>query len=276
MIMKLNSAYLEAFYTCAQTRNFTRAAERLHITQSALSQRVINLELELSTTLFIRERSGLKLTEAGEKLLRYCQSQELLEEELLSEIKEDATSNLGGVIRIGGFSSVMRSLIFPKLVPLLTSNQGLRVKMMTKELYELQGLLKSGEIDFMILDKELQSENLVSKLLGYEENVLVSAKRCSQRDIYLDHDESDQTTVRYLRKKSSAGLKRSYFDDVYGLIDGVKQGVGVAVLPKHLIENVKGLVVINPDRVLKVPIVLHYYQQPFYTKLQRAVITALR
>ena len=273
--MKLNSATLEAFYTCAQTRNFTRAAERLHITQSALSQRVLNLESDLKTTLFIRERSGLKLTESGEKLLRYCQGQELLEEELLSELKDTATSQLGGIIRIGGFSSVMRSVILPKLVPLLSQNPGLRVKIMSRELFELPSLLRSGEIDYMVLDREIESENLVSRLLGHEENVLVAGKSCFNRNIFLDHDESDETTVRYLKKKSSAGIKRSYFDDVYGIIDGVKQGLGVAVLPIHLIEGEEDLQIINPNRKLKVPIVLHFYQQPFYTKLHQAVIEAL-
>lgn len=45
----------------------------LNITQSALPQRILNLESDLGSTLFIRESSGILLTELGQRMLRYCQ-----------------------------------------------------------------------------------------------------------------------------------------------------------------------------------------------------------
>ena len=63
--MKLNSSQLEAFSTIAKTLNFTRAAEQLHVTQSALSQRIAKLEGDLEATLFVRDRNALRLTDGS-------------------------------------------------------------------------------------------------------------------------------------------------------------------------------------------------------------------
>jgi LysR family transcriptional regulator, hydrogen peroxide-inducible genes activator len=57
------------FVEVAEQRNFTRAAERLHLAQPALSQQVKNLESEFGTPLFIRSRRETVLTQAGEVLL---------------------------------------------------------------------------------------------------------------------------------------------------------------------------------------------------------------
>src|ERR1700683_3915215 len=104
--MSLSSSQLDAFTAVAQGLSFTKAALKLHVTQSALSQRILNLEDELETTLFIREKSGLSLTEVGLELLRHCQTRSTLEDDFLSSIKSK-TNNLSGTLRIAGFSSVM-------------------------------------------------------------------------------------------------------------------------------------------------------------------------
>src|SRR5690606_24636694 len=104
--MSLSSKQLAAFLGVTREGSFSLAAQRLHITQSALSQRVRQLEEELETGLIIRDAAGLQLTPAGEELLRYCQVRESLETEALSRISSTQSSS-GGTIRIGGFSSVM-------------------------------------------------------------------------------------------------------------------------------------------------------------------------
>ena len=113
--MSLQSNQLDAFMAVAELLNFTKAADKLHITQSALSQRILNLESELQTTLFIRDRSGLKLTEQSFDLIRYCQSRMTLEDEFINSLKSKNSKDLAGVLKIGGFSSVMRSVIQPSL-----------------------------------------------------------------------------------------------------------------------------------------------------------------
>jgi DNA-binding transcriptional LysR family regulator len=271
----LNSLNLDAFFACAQLKSFTRAAERLHITQSALSQRIKNLEDELGTTLIIRERSGLRLTELGQRVLLYCQTKGQIESELIERVRSPDLNQLSGVVRIGAFSSVARSVVLPALAPLLRENPAVQLKLMTQELYELPPLFKSGSIDFMVLDHELAQEGVATRLLGHERSVLVQKRGYKGPEIYLDHDEDDSTTLRFLKKKSAARIARRYLGDIYGIIDGVRLGLGKAVLPLHLTSGVSDLEILDPDRTLSVPVVLHHYEQPYYSKLHLAIVAAL-
>lgn len=275
--MSLPSNQLDAFMAVAELLNFTKAAERLHITQSALSQRILNLEDELQVTLFIRDRSGLKLTEQAYDLVRYCQSRNLLENDFINSIKSQNKAELGGVLRVGGFSSVMRSVIQPPIKTLMQDNPSLKLSLITKEMNELPDILKRSEIDYMILDNRIEREELERITLGYEHNVLVQAKKYSGPEIYLDHDEHDTVSQDYFKmaKKKLKKLERRCLDDVYGLIDGVSDSLGLAVLPTHLINSRKDLEVLNPDVVLKVPVSVYFYKKPFYSKLHSAFIENL-
>src|SRR5918912_643828 len=64
---------LRSFRVVAETLNFTRAAERLHLTQAAVSHQIKALETELGEPLFIRAKRGVKLTQAGETALEYAE-----------------------------------------------------------------------------------------------------------------------------------------------------------------------------------------------------------
>lgn len=70
--MDLNLA--RTFLEIVATRSFVRAAERLHVTQTAVSARVRALEEELGQPLFVRNKAGASLTTAGERFLRYAQT----------------------------------------------------------------------------------------------------------------------------------------------------------------------------------------------------------
>lgn len=271
--MKLNSAQLEAFFTVSQQQNFTKAAEILHVTQSALSQRIAKLEEELEATLFIRDRTSIRLTIFGEKLLRFCQLNRSAEEEFLLNLK-DTKNDLRGMIRIGGFSSVNNSLLVPSLKGLMGNNQALSIQVITKELYELETLLSSSQVDYILTNKKSNSQHIESLFLGFEENILVESKHHKSVEIYLDHDENDPTTKDYFNKfkqKFNPKMMR-YLDDVQGMIAGVKNGYGKAILPKHLIKDEKDLEVVNPKYILSVPVFLQYYTQPYYRKIHSILI----
>jgi DNA-binding transcriptional LysR family regulator len=296
--MSLSSLHLEAFFMVAQTSNFTQAAKRLHVTQSALSQRILNLEADLETTLFIRDRAGLILTEMGLELLRYCQAKEGLETEFLQQLRSGSAHELAGVIRVAGFSSVMRSVIMPALTPLLQANPTVRLQAQTGELAKLLNLLKRGEVDFIVLDQRIELPELNLESLGIEHNVLTEKKGYIGPEIYLDHDEADSVTFRYLqqiagaqsgKKLTAAGLasatkapanasklKRHYLGDIYSLIDGVRSGLGRAVLPLHLIRGMNDIKILNPTKLFEIPVILHTYQAPYYSRLHKAVVERLK
>lgn len=264
--MGLNSFGLDAFYICAQEKNFTRASERLHMTQSALSQRIKNLEEELGVTLFIRDRIGVRLTEQGETLLRHCYTRAQLEQELLGEVTQKQ-NELSGQLRIGGYSSIMRSVVLLTCKELIQQSSKIQINLITKELFELPDLLRNASVDFIVLDHAIEREGIKSILLGYEINLRIRKKGTKFNNYFLDHDERDETTIKYLKLKSGAKIKRHFMDDIYGIIDGVRLGLGDAIVPKHLIHDMNGIDVVDEDHFLKSPVYLHFYDQPVQTKL---------
>lgn len=272
--MVISSIQLEAFFALTQTLNFTKAAAKINVTQSALSQRILNLEEELQVTLFIRDRAGLKLTESAFELVRYCQSKNRLEEEVLAKMKSKTSNNLVGSIRIGGFSSIMRSALLPSISNLVEKHCGLKLHLITREVHELLDALKRGEIDYMILDHRVDKEELERIQLGFEHNFLVKKKNYKGPEIYLDHDENDLLTFEYLKvaRKKIKNLERRYLGDIYGIIDGVSRGLGMAVVPKHIIQQSKELEIVEPKTILKVPVALYFYKQSFYSELHKIVI----
>ena len=275
--MSLSSLYLDAFFACTQKGSFSAAAVQLNVTQSALSQRVSKLEEDLGTTLLVRKPGDLQLTAAGEELLRYCLAKNSLELETLSRIVGEKPGELSGTLRIGGFSSVMRSVILPALSPLLEAHPQVKLNLITKEINELPHLLRYGEIDYMIHYQDFTRDSTESLHLADEINVLVEKKGYKGENIFLDHDEHDDTTTRYLKMtKNKDKFSRRYLDDVYGLIDGVKIGLGRAIIPIHLVKNEKSLKIVNPTKVLNFPVILHFHKQPYYTKLHQQVLNTLK
>ncbi|HWQ08929.1 MAG TPA: LysR family transcriptional regulator ArgP [Holophaga sp.] len=89
----LDYRLIEAFAAVLEERGFARAAGRLHITQSAVSQRIKQLEDELGRVLIVRETPP-RATSAGERLLRHFRQVSGLEEEAIEDL---------GVSRKGGF-----------------------------------------------------------------------------------------------------------------------------------------------------------------------------
>ncbi len=279
--MKLNSANLDAFYAASRLLSFSSAAKELGVTQSALSQRILNLENTLETKLFIREPSGIRLTESGLHLLRHCQTQAALEDEVLSRISSTVSSKkfeLRGTIRIGGFSSVMRSLILPELSPILLANPMVKLEFCVEELSKLPKMLKNGEIDFMILDHIYEDSSQLAHLkMGVEENVLVESihLKAGREHIFLDHDATDLTTIRYLKwhgRNKLEEISRIYLDDIYGVLDAVHLGWGRAVVPQHLIANEKTIRVVSGFKSVSNPIILHHYNQLYYSELHKTVL----
>ena len=108
-----------------------------------------------------------------------------------------------------------------------------------------------------------------------EKNYWVKSKKYQGDLIFLDQDETDTTTQKFLRKKSNEKLNRIYMDDIYGILDGVKMELGLGVLPKHLIQEYSNLEIIKDYGEKKVPFYLYFHKQPFYSKLHDSLIEAL-
>lgn len=285
--MKLNTDRLNAFYQVALDKNFSTAADTLCITQSALSQRVLKLEQEVKTTLFIRGTEGISLTESGSLLFDYVRDLQLRETEVLSALT--GRSNVpNGIIRVAAFSSVLRSAIMPALGQLIRESTGGHVEFFSRELRDLPYMLKTGEADFIIHDNPKLSGNLVAVALGDEKlvhvratsglNAEARAKTKDQQVRFLDHDVDDMTTYHFL---SSQGLdelqiQRSFYDDIYGVLDGVRLGFGEAIVSKHMVQNDEQIEIVSYSNTVTSPVILYYQKSRYLTELQKQVISVLK
>jgi DNA-binding transcriptional LysR family regulator len=277
MPMKISNLGLQAFLQTATKLNITRAAGSLGLTQSALSQRLALLEEDLEVTLFIREPRGLKLTEAGERLLRFSSLQSKMEEELLSELK-GSSSELAGNFRLAAYSSVLRSVIIPALCGFLRKNPKVHIDFQSYEMIELPEVLQTAKADVIIMDYEWNKKGLTLKNLGSEEFVVIESTRHENpHDLYLDHGAHDNATEEFFRTQARApkNFRRSFMGDVYGIIDGVELGLGRAVMSKHLIEDNNRVKLVKGYSAYKRPVTLHYFEQPFYSRLMNAIIAEL-
>ena len=81
---RLNFHHLHHFWAVAQEEHLTRAAARLHVSQSALSTQIRQLEEQLRVRLFERDGRRLRLTEAGQLALGYAESIFSAGQELMS------------------------------------------------------------------------------------------------------------------------------------------------------------------------------------------------
>lgn len=278
MCMSLSSAQLDAFYEVARASSFSKAARNLFVTQSALSQRIKKLEDELGTSLLVRETSGVRLTAAGEELIRYCKNRQELESEYLERVNRPKSNSITGIIRVGGYSTVTRSVILTSLSHLLVNHHDVRAEVTTKEMRELPRLLRNGEVDFVLLDHAIEKEGIESIVLGFEENVLIeSAEVRSGPDVFLDHDIEDDTTFRFFELQGSKPkkLSRVFLDDIYGILDGVALGFGRAVVPRHLLHSEARVRVVPGFKSLRVPVYLNFYRQPVHTRLHATVVEHL-
>ena len=281
--MTLASHQLDAFHAVAEAGGFSKAAKRLGITQPALSQRIQQLESELRRRLFVRGPSGVSVTEAGARLLRYCEAKRALESEVLDDLAVEhagTTSDLSGTVRVAAFSSVARSCVLPAIAPLFRDHPRLIIDFAVREMSELETLLTQGAAELVILDRVVRRPDMDHAALGSEELVLVESKRHRTRDdVYLDHDPDDETTLRFLGRQGvkTRYVRRSFFDDIYGVLDAAALGFGRAVVPKHMLvgQHLEALRIVTEMRPTRSPVVMHWFRQPSYTRAQEAVRAAL-
>lgn len=176
MINHLNIRY---FITVARELNITKAAEKLYISQQALSNHVSSLEKEMGVKLFERG-SALKLTYAGTVFYKYALEMEDCYRRLCREIG-DVRSEVQGEIAIG-ISHTRGRFILPKVLPaFIEKYPRVRVRVLEGNTEELTAALLNGEIDIAIGQPKQGMTDIVYEQLLEEEVLLAVADRLLAR-----------------------------------------------------------------------------------------------
>lgn len=161
------------FLTVCDTRNYTRAAERLHITQPAVSQHIRFLEEFYGGKLFCSEGKRLGLTPEGEMLRRTAAAMHndelLLQERLRAGVEKELPLHFGVTMTVGEF------LIARPLSVFLSVHPEADVRMEMGNTEELLGKLRRGALNFAIVEGYFDRAEFDSALYRTERFIAVCA-----------------------------------------------------------------------------------------------------
>ncbi len=144
----LNFHHLRYFWAIAHERSLTRAAERLHVSQSALSVQLRQLEERLGHPLFERGNRRLTLTEAGRITLDYADTIFRTGEELVSTLRGTAASGRA-VLRVGAVATLSRNFQLEWVRPLLDRDD-VELVIRSGSLRELLAQLSAHTLDVVL------------------------------------------------------------------------------------------------------------------------------
>ena len=159
----MNLRFVEAFYWVATLKSVSRAAEKLFLTQPAMSARVAALEEELGVLLLDRRDKQFRLTVAGGRFVSYAQK--LLE--LQREIKTEMGSGmaLASSLRIGAIESVLHSWLIPWIEQLRVEQPGLELELTVETTPVLMDQVQRGAQDIVFAALPAGGEGVRTKAL---------------------------------------------------------------------------------------------------------------
>ena len=169
----MNLRELEYIVTLAEEKSLTRAADRLFITPSALTQQVLRLEKELHTNLFLRSRNGWQPTQAGEIYLDAARKMLFMKQDAYKQI-QDIGARKAYSISIGlppERGSAIFSAIFPRFQKEFPD---ITIHLREASVFSQQDLLASGQLDlgFMTLADSQKTQDAYITL--QKEEILIA------------------------------------------------------------------------------------------------------
>lgn len=156
----MNTRFIEAFMQVARLKSFRAAADYLHLTQAAISNRIASLEQEIGARLFDRESRELKLTCIGTRLLDYGERMLDLEQEI--HLLGRPGHELLGLVRIGAVDSVVHTWLIDFLKNLQSTYPGIEVQLTSETSAGVYKALREGAIDIALQTHQIDGEGITS------------------------------------------------------------------------------------------------------------------
>lgn len=250
------------FLKVIELKSFTRAAEALGYSQSAVSQTVKALEQEIGATLVDRKKDGIHLTDDGEMYFPYIQAI-CASESALKQKQMEVRGLENSSIRIGTFTSVSRNMLpalmkeFKNMYPKVTFvlRQG--------EYTSIESWIKQGSVDFGFVSKDAVT-GLETGVLYEDEMMAVlpkshplsnknalSLKELSKEPfILLDEGNYSVPLNAFKSRNILPNIAYEVYDD-YTIIAMVKQGLGVSLMYEKVLKGFENGIEIR--RIIEAP-----------------------
>jgi DNA-binding transcriptional LysR family regulator len=226
----MTSHQLRVFLAVARHQSFTRAAEALYLTQSAVSQQIVALEREHGVLLFDRLPRRVELTDAGAALLPYA--------ERVGQLLEDATNALDevrgvarGRLRVGASPTPATYLLPPLLGEFAREHPGLEVVLDVEISARIAQRVAAGEVALGVVEGLAEGAAVAASALVEDELVLVTPPAFVAEGETVSLQELLQ--LRYLAREPTA-LTRL-------LVDSRLRALGVEWTPAMELGNIEAI-----------------------------------
>ncbi|WP_057770297.1 LysR family transcriptional regulator [Lactobacillus selangorensis] len=235
---------LRYFWTVAEVGTITQAAEQLHVTQPTLSRQIKNLETDLGTPLFTRNKNHLALTQAG--LFLKTRAEEILELDQQTEqaFIDEKNQLFSGTIHIGCVEADNSDTMAMILEEFIRDYPQVKFTVVTRTSSYVSDLLDKGIIDVAILLKPIDTQKYESLTLPRTERwgLLVSKDAfLAQKDLITPNDLLDLPLIMSRRSEVSTMLEKwlghplselnviGYFNLHFNIEPLVERQIGVAL-----------------------------------------------
>jgi DNA-binding transcriptional LysR family regulator len=236
---------LRAFCTIAELGTLREAAERLNVTQPSLTRLVQTLEAAAGAPLFIRARSGVAPTVAGQELLAYARRclNDLADVE--AKLRRPA-EKLAGHVRIGSYESLAEYLWPRFVVHFRRKYPGIRLTVQTTGSALHPRALANGAIDLLVdaeprLLGEFHSRALYEDTFQFysaepRRAVLTPAEAAPMNLIYCPQafDRQNRSILHHCEAAGFTFAERTELDSFPTVKAFARAGAGIAVLPRRL------------------------------------------
>lgn len=248
--MDLEIRHLRLVATVAESGSLTRAGERLHLTQSALSHQLLDIEERLGTPLFLRVKKRMVLTQAGERILSTA-SRVLGDIERAEEEVRDLAQSRAGVLRLTTECYTCYHWLPPLLKEFQSKHPRVEVRIDADATSRSFDALLEGQIDIAIVSSTPRDSRIELRPLFDDELVVVVAPdhRLASRshitaaelanEHFLTYNTLDDNAV-YQRLLRPRGLKPARTTQVRlteAMVELVRAGMGVAVLARWAVAR---------------------------------------
>ena len=254
IIDNLNLNLIRVFESVYRTGSMTKAASELHMTQSGVSQNIKNLEDLLEVKLFDRVKQRPLPTEKAKVLFENCHPYLEDLEETLALIKGEQRS-LKGRVTIGVPIEYGNNVVIPLLAKWGAKHPGIQYKLLFGHASEMNNLLLQGAIDFAFVDSYGLDKQIIREDVGGETLILcaskdylkgqgkVQNKKHFEGLDYISYIE-DAPVLRqwfshHYQMNNFSGNIRASLMDVQGMARMIGGGLGLGVLPDHVVKKMK-------------------------------------
>ena len=247
---------IEVILTVAQTRSLSRAAERLYMSRPGLSQRLNNIEQRYGTALFNRTSSGVSPTKAGAIVIKFAKKIKVFESAMAAELAA-VDEHFDSTIEVGMSMNDGVELL-PRLVKKFHDiHPEAMVHLDAGYEPELIAKLKSGKLDFAILENQPIEDEISRETLGSKKLCLVAPVKppydCALQTvpvskllqwpmiIYEWNSGRHMVGNRHFRERYGISLTEhnivARFDTHEAMLNGVKAGLGWGSVPECIMER---------------------------------------